>query len=245
MKKFYLLLGLILILVLSACSAPAAPGQALSVQQAGEPVRTISVNGTGQVTLNPDIAFISVGVQSQSEQVTNALSENNDKAQAVASALRELGIEDKDIQTSSFNIYPQQQYGPNGEATSTTYVVNNTVYVTVRDLQMMGSLLDVVVRTGANSINGVSFDVQDKSKAVSEARRLAVESARGQADEMAQTAGVTLGELQTMSVYSSQPPMAIYEAKGAGAMAADASQVPLSAGQMVIQVEVSATYFIK
>jgi uncharacterized protein len=243
MKRISLLLGFILVLILSACAAPAAPVQNSPAQQVSEPLRTITVNGTGQVTLNPDLAYVYIGVQSQSEKVADALTQNNDKAKAVASSLREMGIEEKDIQTSSFNIYPQQQYGTNGEVTSTTYVVNNTVNVTVRDLQLMGKLLDVVVRTGANSINGVSFDVQDKSKAVAEARKLAIESARGQADEMAQTAGVTLGDLQTMSVYSSQPPVAMYEAKGG--MAADASQVPVSAGQLVIQVEVSATYFIK
>lgn len=243
MKRIYLLLGLILVLILSACAAPAAPGQNTAVQESTGPVRTIMVNGTGQVTLNPDIAYIYIGVQSQAEQVADALGDNNDKAQAVAASLREMGIEDKDIQTSSFNIYPQQQFGPNGEVTGTTYVVNNTVNVTVRDLQLMGRLLDVVVRTGANSINGVSFDVQDKSKAVAEARRLAIESARGQAEEMAQIAGVTLGDLQTMSVYSTQPPMPVMDAKGSGAY--NASQVPVAAGQMVIQVEVSATYFIK
>ena len=243
MKKLTLTLGLLLVLVLSACAAPVAPGQTSPAAQGAEPLRTISVNGTGQVTMNPDRALVYIGVQSQSENVADALNENNDKAQAVASSLREMGIDEKDIQTSSFNIFPQQQYGPNGEVTSTVYVVNNTVNVTVRDLQLMGHLLDVVVRTGANSINGVTFDVQDKSKAVAEARRLAVESARSQADELAQTAGVTLGDLQTMSVYSSQPSVAMYDAKGG--LAANASQVPVSAGQLVIQVDVSATYFIK
>ncbi len=143
MKKLFSVLGLVLVLVLSACATPATSGQAQSVAQGAEPVRTISVNGTGQVTLNPDIARIFIGVQSQSENVADALTENNDKAQAVASALRELGIEDKDIQTSSFTIVPQQQYGENGQVTGTIYVVNNTVNVTVRDLQVMGRLLDV------------------------------------------------------------------------------------------------------
>jgi uncharacterized protein YggE len=242
MKKITLLLGLVLVLVLSACAAPAAPAPNAPVNQSAAPARTISVNGSGQVTLNPDLAYINIGVQSQSEEVAAALAQNNDKAQAVAASLRDLGIEDKDIQTSSFNIYPQQQYGPNGEVTSTIYQVNNTVNVTVRDLQIMGRLLDVVVSTGANSINGVTFDVQDKSQAVVEARRLAVESARSQAEELAQTAGVTLGELQTMSAYSSQPPV-FYDAKGGVGM--NASQVPVSAGQLVIQVEVNATYFIQ
>ena len=64
--------------------------------------------------MNPDRALVYIGVQSQSENVADALNENNDQAQAVASSLREMGIDEKDIQTSSFNIFPQQQYGPNG-----------------------------------------------------------------------------------------------------------------------------------
>lgn len=243
MKKLSFILGLMLVLVLSACAAPAAPGQAAPAGQGSEPIRSISVNGTGQVTLTPDIARVFIGVQSQSGNVADALSENNDKAQAVASSLRELGIEDKDIQTSSFNIYPQQQYGETGEITGTIYMVNNTVNITVRDLQIMGRLLDVVARNGANSISGVSFDVQDKSQAVAEARRLAVESARSQAEDMAQLAGVTLGGLQSMSVYSSQPSAVMYDAKGG--MAMNASQVPVASGELVIQVDVSASYFIQ
>lgn len=243
MKRLTLILGLLVALVLSACAAPASPGQSTSAGQGTTPPRTISVNGTGQVTLNPDIAKVFIGVQSQSESVADALTENNGKAQAIASALREMGIEEKDIQTSSFNVYPQQQFSPTGEMTGTTYVVNNTVNVTVRDLQLLGRLLEVVVSTGANSIDGVTFDVQDKSQAVAEARRLAVESARSQANELAQTAGVALGDLQTMSAYSSQPSVMNYEGKGG--MAALGSQVPVSAGQLLIQVDVSVTYFIQ
>jgi len=247
MKKILIYVGLIAILALSACTAfqPAqGANQGAAVQQSVDaPVRNLMVNGTGQVTLNPDVAYVYIGVQSQSEDVSSALSDNNAKAQAVAAALAGLGIASDDIQTSSFNIYPQQQYGPEGQVTSTVYVVNNTVYVTVRDLQQLGSLLDVVVRTGANSINGITFDVLDKSAAVSEARRLAVQSAKTQAEEMAAAAGFTLGEIQNMSVYFSQPVAPVFEAKGG--FAADAGQVPLSAGQIVIRVEVSVTYFIR
>ena len=247
MKKTLILISLLVVLVLSACAAPAAPSQsnqpAAPVQQNGvtQP-RTISVNGSGQVTLSPDLAYVYVGVHSQSENVSDALNENNTKAQTVSDALRELGIAPEDIQTSSFNIYPQQNYSPTGEIQGTVYNVDNTVYVTVRDLQVLGQLLDVVVRSGANSINGITFDVVDKSAAVSEARRLAVESARSQAEEMAQVAGVALGDLQTMNVYASNSPSPVYEAKGA---MMDAAQVPLSAGQLVIRVEVNAVYYIQ
>jgi uncharacterized protein len=246
MRKVIFVTCFILTLALSACAVPPSagvPAQASPAQQINQPqVRTISINGSGQVTLAPDVAYVSIGVHSQATNVSDALNENNQKAQAVGGALRELNIDSKDIQTSGFNIVPQQQFGPQGEQTGTIYSVDNTVYVTVRDLQVMGKLLDVVVRSGANSINGIAFDVLDKSQALSEARKLAIESARSQAEEIAQTAGVTLGDLQTMNVYASNPPTPIFEGKGG--TAADASQVPLSAGQLILRVEVSATYAI-
>jgi uncharacterized protein YggE len=241
MKKALLLISLIGVLAFSACTAPLAPAQT-TPQAAPAQVRTISVNGTGQVTLSPDVAYVSIGVHSQAANVSDALSQNNEKAQAVSGALRELGIDPKDIQTSSFNIVPQQQFSPQGEQMGTTYSVDNTIYVTVRDLQVLGKLLDVVVRSGANSINGINFDVMDKSKALSEARRLAIESARSQAEEIAQAAGVTLGELQTMNVYSSSPPTPVFEGKGGAGM--DAASVPISAGQLIMRVEVSTVYAI-
>jgi uncharacterized protein len=251
MKKVLLFATLIVAILLSACGAPAREVQGVQVPEPVPPiyvegrehVRTIMVSGSGQVTLSPDLAYVYIGVQSQSENVAEALNQNNANAQAVARSLRELGIAAEDIQTSSFNIYPQQQYDPQGQITGTVFVVNNTVYVTVRDLQVLGRLLDVVVRSGANSINGINFDVQDKSRAISEARRLAVESARTQATDIAAAAGVTLGELENMSVYSSGPVMPMYDSRAG--FAADASQVPVSAGQIVIRVEVSATYAIR
>ncbi len=255
MKKFVMMIGLVALLVLSACSPagetatnlnanqPASQNAAPAQQDIPNQPRTINVTGSGQVTLAPDIAYVSVGVQTMSENVGDALQQNNQSAQAITASLTELGIEPKDIQTSSFNIYPQQQYGPNGEITSTSYNVNNSVYVTVRDLQVLGSLLDVVVRSGANSINGISFDVADKTAAMTEARRLAVESARVQAEELASAAGLGLGELYSMSAYTTGSPVPLYE--GRGGMAMDASQVPLSAGQLIIRVEVSASYLIQ
>ncbi|RPJ52139.1 MAG: DUF541 domain-containing protein [Chloroflexi bacterium] len=250
MRNALLLVCLVTALALSACAvppgqaAPAAAPQSAPAQQGIPPqARTISVNGVGQVTLAPDVAYVSIGVHSQSDNVSEALSQNNQKAQAVAGALRELGIDPKDVQTSGFNVVPQQEFGPQGEQLGIVYSVDNTVYVTVRDLQILGQLLDVVVRSGANSINGIAFDVLDKSKGLAEARQLAVESAQSQAAEMAQYAGVTLGELQTMNVYTSSPPTPIFEGKGGVGM--DAAQVPISAGQVILRVEVGAVYAIQ
>ncbi len=257
MKKALLFLTLIFAFVLSACSGPSAvlkdsnavPNSGSVKQSVAQQVyqqpSTINVTGIGQVSLAPELAYVYVGVQSQSDNVAQALSDNNAKAQAIAQALREMGVEDKDVQTSSFNIYPQQQYGQMGEVTGTLYNVNNTVYVTVRKLDTLGQLLDVTVRAGANSIDGISFDVSQatKDQAVADARKLAVDSARAQAQALAEAAGVSLGALQSLNAYTASNPVPQYEAKGG--FAADASQVAVSAGQITIRVDVNAAYLIQ
>ncbi|HPH98030.1 MAG TPA: SIMPL domain-containing protein [Anaerolineaceae bacterium] len=238
-NKLMILIALLvsLSLMLGACSAlPQA-------DKKNENIRNISVNGTGKVYITPDLAYINIGVHTENKEVSGALTANTAQAQQVAAALAEMGVDPKDIQTSNFNIYPMQEYGPQGEMIGTKYVVENTVYVTVRDLAKLGAILDKVVSVGANTINSISFDVTDKTKALSEARKLAIQDARTQADEIAAAAGVSLGDLMNVSVYINDAPMSMYDAKG-GNMSANSS-VPISAGQLIIQANASLMYEIK
>ncbi|HZW04629.1 MAG TPA: SIMPL domain-containing protein, partial [Anaerolineaceae bacterium] len=208
----FVLIGILVVLSLSAC----IPGVA-TAQGVGPNVRLLSVSGKGEVRVAPDIAYVYIGVRSQAENVAEALSENNSQAQAISQTLQELGVAPEDIQTTAFNVFPQQEIGPQGEVTRTVYVVENTVFVTVRDLQQLGNLLDQVVRSGANSINGVAFDVENRNEIASEARQLAVADARAKAEEMATAAGVELGNLYSLGVYANDIPTPVYEGKGGAA----------------------------
>jgi uncharacterized protein YggE len=162
----------------------------------------------------------------------------------VINALKKAGVDEKDIRTTNFSIWPSQQYGPDGTITGTVYMVDNTVYVTVRDLDGLGDLLDDAITAGANSVNSIQFDVADKTAAVDEARTKAMEDAKSQAQELADDAGVTLGEIQNVSTYDNSA-YPIAEGKGGGGgMAADAS-VPIQPGQLTISVNVNLTYSIK
>ncbi len=240
LKKLSVLFALLMVLVLAACQA--APTGAS--QGAAQPVtRQINISGNGKVYLAPNVAYVFIGVHSQAESVGDALNQNNSKAVTVANALKQLGVEEKDIQTSGFNIYPQQQYNPEGQMTGTLYVVDNTVNVTVRDLTTLGKLLDAVVRAGANSINGINFDVLDKTEAISQARKLAIEDAQRQAQELASAAGVELGDLIALNAYMNTGPTPLYDQKGG--VAAATGEVPVSAGQLMISVDVNMTYEIK
>lgn len=238
-KMIIIIASLFVLATLAACGAVPAG----SADKANP--RTISVSGHGQVYLVPDVAYVYIGVQTRSASVADALNQNTAQAQKVSDSLKELGVDQKDIQTTSFNIYPQQEFDQQGQVTKTTYVVDNTVYVTVRDLTKLGQMLDVVVRSGANSINGISFDVLDKTKAMSDARKMAVDSARQQAEELAAVTNVKLGPIQTINVYSNNTPVPIAENKGGGAMMQSTGQVPVSAGQLVLTADASLVYEIQ
>ncbi len=237
---FYLIGAAMAALILGACAPVAAP----VVAAAGPAnIPQMMASGTGEVFITPDLAYVNIGVQSKMENVASALEDNNAKAQAVSQALKGLGVDAKDIQTSAFNIYPWQEYGPGGESLETKYMVDNTVYVTVRDLEKLGSILDAVVRAGANSINGVQFDVTEKEKYQSEARRLAIENAKQTAQELAGAAGVKLGRIINLNVYSSGGPTPVYEAKmGMGGVGGN---VPVSSGQLTLTMNADITYEIE
>ena len=240
-------IAFVLIGLLAACAPGAAAklsANASGTGSTGTDLRTMSVNGVGRVYLVPDLAYINIGVHTEAANVAEALSGNTTQAQKVADTLKGLGVDPKDIQTTSFNVYPQQKYGPNGEMTSTTYAVDNTVYVTVRDLTKLGTILDAVVTSGANNISSITFDSTAKDQALVDARKAAITDARQQAQALADAAGVTIDVIQSINV-SNNTPIPMYDAKG-GAMAASSnSVVPVSAGQLVIEVDANLTYSIK
>lgn len=237
--KFLVFAVLVFALVLSAC------GPATINQAAPENVRTLNVNGLGQVYLTPDIAYIYIGVHTEGATASEAVDSNKTQTNSVIDALKKAGVDEKDIRTTNFSIWPSQQYSPDGAITGTVYMVDNSVYVTVRDLDGLGDLLDSAISAGANSVNSIQFDVADKTEAVKEARAKAMEDAKLQAQELADTAGVSLGNIQTINFYDNSPyPMSEGKGGGGGVVAADAS-VPIQPGQLTIAVTVNLSYSIK
>lgn len=239
--KFFVFVVLSLALVLSACG-----GGPTTINQAAAPqIRTLNVNGNGQVSLTPDIAYIYIGVHDEAATASEAVEANNTHTLAVIAAIKEAGVEEKDVNTSNFSIWPSQQYGPDGTISGTVYMVDNTVYVVIRDISTLGDLLDAAITAGANTVNSIQFDVADKTEAIKEARTKAVADAKTQAQELADAAGVTLGDVQNISFYENSP-VPYYQGKGGGGGdTAMASTVPIQPGQLNITVSVSIVYEIK
>ena len=214
---------------------------------ASEEIRSLNASGTGMVYIVPDIARVTICVNTQNEDAATALSENTRDVNAVMQALTNLGVAENDIQTSNFYVYQQTNYNyPNMELGSesepqTVFVVQNSLYVVVRDINALGEILAAVVDQGANTINGVSFDIEDPTAAYAEAQQKAIDDAASQAQAIADAAGVTLGEITYINVsdgYTAPTDMVMAERGGGGS-------VPISSGTLTIQVTASITYTFK
>jgi hypothetical protein len=248
-KIVFLISVLLLSSLVTACSGvalaqsetPVAPGQL------PQPVnRTLNVTGSGRVYLVPDIAYVSIGVHTENVSAAEAVAANNSQSEKVIAAIKGFNVDAKDIQTGNFSIYPQQQFDPQGKPTGEiTYIVDNSVNITVRNLGQLGDLLDAAVTAGANSIYGVQFDVADKSAAILQARQLAMQNAESVAQELAKAAGVTLGVIQTINVYGGDSPAPVFMSGSGGAVMEKAASVPVSPGQLMVSVDVNVVYEIR
>lgn len=232
-KLSVVVLGSVLALLLSACGTAAQP-------------RTLNVSGNGTLYLTPDVAYIYIGVHNEDPAIATAVSNNNTQTQALVDALKNAGVATVDLQTSNFSVYTTSQYDKvTGMSTGTIYAVDNTVYVTVRDLTTLGSLLNTAVGAGANNINSITFDVADKTAAMAQARQKAMANASSLASELAKTAGVQLGKIQDISYSDNSPIPYYYGMGGGGGASAPNTSVPIQPGLTQITVTVSVTYTLK
>ena len=205
----------------------------------------ISVSGTGSVTVTPNIGVFEVGVEATEDTVALARSGAAEAMQRVRASITGNGVEERDIATRFFNIYPQYDYeNDDGGPRITGYTVNNHIEVKVRDIDRLSDILDQAVTAGGDAIRvgGISFRVDEPEQYADEARTLAVEDARARAQQLADLAGVTLGSARTISESSGGFAQRSF-APAAEAFAADVSS-PVSSGESQVSVTVHIVYGI-
>lgn len=208
---------------------------------------TISLNGIGEISAKPDTAYLTSGVTTQGATAREALDGNTAAMSQLIETLRAAGIEERDIQTSGFTVNPNYVYTDARDANGYTlppkingYVVSNNVTVRVRDLAILGAVLDQAVTVGANTINGVTFSVADPSKLNEEARKAAFADAKAKAELYATAAGVELGAIRLITESNGYAPPQPYMMREAAF--ADAKAVPIAAGEMTYSINVTVTW---
>ena len=147
---------------------------------------SITVGGTGRVAVQPDIADLRLGVAIARDTVADARSEAARVMAAILAAIRTAGVTDRDIRTTLLSVQPRYDYREGKAPRLVGYDLSNVVEVTVRDLATVGDVIDGALRSGATSLDGLAFRVDDPSAAEREARIAAVASARARADILAE-----------------------------------------------------------
>jgi hypothetical protein len=204
--------------------------------------RTLSLTGSGAVKTTPDKVDISTGVTSEAKTAREALDQNTEAMAKVVQALKEDGIEPKDIQTTNFSVNPVYEQKAEGRPPVVIgYRVINQVRISLHDIKKLGAILDKVVSLGANQIDSIEFGVEEPEALKDEARKLAIKNVSENAKLYADAAGVGLGPILAISEEESsyQPRYAA----GAARMEM-AKDVPIEAGTATVEVRVSVTWEI-
>lgn len=202
----------------------------------------LTVAAQAEVRRAPDIASVSAGVVTQAADANGALRANAEQMARVVAAVRAAGIAARDVQTAGVGLHPQYRHVENEPPAITGYQATNTVNVTVRDIGRLGRILDALVASGANQVNGPSFDVEHKDDALDQARRDALEKARQRAAMYAKTLGLQVRRIVSIDEtagYGLPRPLMRMEAK---AMAADAVSTPISPGENVLGLSLNVVF---
>lgn len=211
---------------------------------ASEQPGIISITGEGEINAAPDMAFINSGVVTTAKTAREALTQNTDAMTNLVLLLTNSGIEERDIQTSNFSVSPQYSYNStsnNSPPKIVGYRVSNSLSVAVRDLNILGDIIDRAVSVGANSINSVSFALDDPSSLLAEARKNAMANAMDKARLYVTAANVELGRIRLISENAGFMPQLPIEMPLAS-MAADASRVPMQSGELTYRATISVQW---
>ncbi len=157
----------------------------------------LTVSGEGKVTTIPDTAIVELGVNINRPTVKAAQTEANTAIKKITDETKKLGVEDKDIKTSNYSVYPQYDYTGGNPTRITGYQVNVNLTLKVRDIEKVNNIIDAATAQGANSVSGIQLTVDDaKQKELRQrARDEAVKEAKDKAESLAQAAGIKLGRI--------------------------------------------------
>lgn len=210
--------------------------------------QTFTVAGEGKTYVKPDVAVTTLGVTTEGAESAEVVKENNEKMNAIIKAVKDLGIEDKDVQTSMYNLSPKYNYSRDKGSYLDGYTLNQQITVKVRDFDKISSVLDVATQNGANQVGNLQITVDDQELYKGEARQKAIEAAKEKAKEMAKESGIKLGKIVDISEsYDGYTPYPVYDMQLESSVGKGGASVAprIETGQEEITATVYLTYKIK
>ena len=213
---------------------------------------TIVVSDTGIVYAKPDLGLITASVVTEAKTVAEAMTENTEKMNAVIAAMKEQGVEEKDLKTTSFNIYPRYEWQeagylyPQGQRVLVGYEVSQVLEVKIRNLEEIGAIIQTATDSGANQVSDLQLAIDNQDELKTQAREQAINKAKAKAEELAKQLGIRLMEISNFSEtgvipYSYGLEKAIAPTAGLGG----GETLQVETGENKIEVTVYITYKIK
>ena len=226
--------------LLAAFAMTAAPATALAQAAPASDGTLLSVSSRAEARKAPDIATFSAGVVTQAADGNAALRQNAEQMNRVLAAIKAAGVADKDVQTSGISLNPQYRYEENQPPRITSYQASNTVNVKLREVAKMGKVLDALVASGANQVNGPSFGIDDPEPLYDRARLDALKAARARAETYAGALGVRVRRIVSISeggaaMPSPMPRMAMMKAEAY-------DSTPVAAGESSVSVNLDVVF---
>ena len=226
--------------LLAAFAMTAAPATALAQAAPASDGTLLSVSSRAEARKAPDIATFSAGVVTQAADGNAALRQNAEQMNRVLAAIKAAGVADKDVQTSGISLNPQYRYEENQPPRITGYQASNTVNVKLREVAKMGKVLDALVASGANQVNGPSFGIDDPEPLCDRARLDALKAARARAETYAGALGVRVRRIVSISeggaaMPSPMPRMAMMKAEAY-------DSTPVAAGESSVSVNLDVVF---
>jgi len=204
--------------------------------------RLVNVNGTGEITIAPDLAYIDLGVQTKNPDAAKAQQENAKLMKAIIDAIKASGIKAEDIKTTGYSLYQTYDYYEN-EQSDPYYIASNTVNVKIKDITKVGATIDIATLAGANTINSIRFTVSDDSAYYAQALELAMTNAKNKASAIMKSFGKVPGIPYAVYEVSNGGVLYYdyYPAKTMNEMASDVS-TPIESGEITITANVTVSY---
>lgn len=216
-----------------------------------ETENTITVSDTGTVYAKPDLALTTFSVITEAETVAEAMNGNTEKMNAVIDSVKEQGVEEKDLKTTSFNIYPRYEWHeketcippcPQGKRVLVGYEVRQSLQVKIRNLDKVGTIIQVGTDAGAGQVSDLQFTIDKQDELKKQAREQAIEKAKTKARELASQLGVNLVRISNFSESSIVP--RYYGLEKIAVPGAEEETPQIEIGENKIEVTVTITYEI-
>lgn len=201
----------------------------------------LSVSARAEASRTPDVATLSTGVVTQAADANAALTANSAQMAKVVATIRAAGVAERDIQTSGISIQPQYRYAENQPPAITGYQASNTVNIKVRDIARLGEVLDALVASGANQVHGPSFEIDQPEAVYDEARQAALKQAQARAQMYAQSLGLRVRRIVSISEGGGFQPPAPQMMK-AMAMDARMESAPVAPGETTLSANLDVVF---